>query len=282
MRKLSTLFAAVGLVMLVGGQAGAGPMPVNGTLTVALGSLGGPSLTGSGIGSSAGGVGSAATVPAGLLALTSPVSVVITPPAIGLTLITLPATTGSPVTNQAGSFTPQAPAQTPGDGGLPHGGTLGGAMGNNGIAKLYFGPTTSLPSCTGTNCIAGSVPLKYIGGGGNGMAVVAGLPVTVIGAVWNNLGVNATTPTKTLKIQKAAAGIPITITVTAFDKRTPGGAGTLQLVAPVNAKLAAGGLGILPVVGVLTLQFVPEPGTLLLVGSGIVGLVAFGRKRARG
>src|SRR5690606_33605548 len=175
------------------------------------------------------------------------------------------------------SFTPQA---------LPNGGTLGGAMGNNGIAKLYFGPNTLTPSptpCVGTGCpLAGSVPLKYIGGGGNGMAVVAGLPVTVIGAVWNNLGVNATTPTKTLKIQKAAAGIPITITVTAFDKRTPGGAGTLQLVAPVNAKLAAGGLGILPVVGVLTLQFVPEPGTLLLVGSGIVGLVAFGRKRARG
>ena len=33
--------------------------------------------------------------------------------------------------------------------------------------------------------------------------------------------------------------------------------------------------------GKLTLNFVPEPGTLLLLGSGVAGLAALGRRRMR-
>jgi PEP-CTERM motif len=33
------------------------------------------------------------------------------------------------------------------------------------------------------------------------------------------------------------------------------------------------------VLGTLTLNFVPEPGTLLLLGSGVAGLAILGRRR---
>jgi hypothetical protein len=249
MRKLFTFGAALALTALVAGQATAAVLPVNGTFRVALGTLGGPTLTGSGIGTSNGQF-ALATIPAGLLNLTGTATVAITPPALNLSKISVM----GPVANAAGSFNP------------------GGAMGNNGVANLFF---TS-------GAAAGSVGLQGIGGGGapyTGM--VAGLPVTIVPGTWTNLGATAGDPTKTIMIMTVAAGIPVAITATAFDNRTAGGAGTVQLVAPALAKIFAGNLGALPVVGVLTLQFVPEPGTLLLVGSGIVGLVAFGRKRTR-
>jgi len=37
-----------------------------------------------------------------------------------------------------------------------------------------------------------------------------------------------------------------------------------------------------PLTGILTLHFVPEPGTLLLLGSGVAVLAALGRRRWRG
>jgi hypothetical protein len=38
---------------------------------------------------------------------------------------------------------------------------------------------------------------------------------------------------------------------------------------------------VVPAFGIVSLHFVPEPGTLMLLGSGIAGLVAFGRSRVR-
>jgi hypothetical protein len=69
---------------------------------------------------------------------------------------------------------------------------------------------------------------------------------------------------------------------TGTDARTPGGLGQVTLVSPTKVVTnLTGGLLILVTLGKLTLNFVPEPGTLLLLGSGVAGLAALGRRRMR-
>jgi hypothetical protein len=50
------------------------------------------------------------------------------------------------------------------------------------------------------------------------------------------------------------------------------------LVSPT--KIFTNIAGTLAAFGVLSLTYVPEPGTLLLLGLGVAGLAAIGRRRA--
>lgn len=227
--------------------ADAAVLPVNATLSVTLSTTLTVAFTGSGIGDSAGGIGSTAAIPAGLLSATG-VSVPISPPVLNLSLITVPV-----LSHGAATFSPN------------------GALAHNAIANFFF--TNGFPG--------GSVPLSPVGGGGTATAVFAGIDITVIGATFSNLGLTTANPTVVTTISLTQAGIPITVSATAFDNRTAGGKGTVQLVAPASVLLFGGALGSLPLVGTLTLQFVPEPGTMLLVGAGLAGLTAFGRSRRR-
>jgi hypothetical protein len=70
-----------------------------------------------------------------------------------------------------------------------------------------------------------------------------------------------------------------TATVTG-SKSTTNGIGVVTLVAPtrVITELAVGNT---PVGVFYTFRFIPEPGSLLLIGSGVVGLVIIGRKRMK-
>ena len=128
-----------------------------------------------------------------------------------------------------------------------------------GVAHVcLFAPCTAPPPANVT------VPLSVVGIGGT--TTITGLVnVTVIGAPW-------TTGTA------AVFG-----TITMMGGTTGGGAaggGQVTLVTPVILWTnTVAGVFPVPSFATLTLNFVPEPGTLLLVGSGIAVLAALGRRR---
>ena len=59
--------------------------------------------------------------------------------------------------------------------------------------------------------------------------------------------------------------------------------GVVQLITPMQVvtNLTTGSNQKIALFGFLTIHFVPEPGMLLLLGSGVAGLVLLGRHRMR-
>jgi hypothetical protein len=155
--------------------------------------------------------------------------------------------------NAAGNFTGDGDDDPP----------LAGSMAILGVAKV----------CLFTPCNAGppanvAVPLSNVGVGGTA-TVSALVNLTVIGAPWTTGTAAVGTNT-----QMGLAHGPGSLT---SSTALPGG--VVQLVTPVFVSTNIGASAVLPVFARATLQFIPEPGTLILLGSGIVGLVAFGRTR---
>ena len=137
------------------------------------------------------------------------------------------------------------------------------------LASAYL---TGLVNTMGQAMAVATIPLSVVGQGGTtGFSAFGGLVAgTVTGNPWT---VGALTQTGVLN------GATTTLTASGFDNRDANGNGTLQIVTNVNADL---GIGNLPAMGILTITYdavIPEPGTALLLGSGILGLVVAGRRR---
>jgi hypothetical protein len=146
----------------------------------------------------------------------------------------------------------------------------GGAMPLLGSALLCFGATCSAASTILT------LPLGVVGAGGSTKAA-GPIAVTLDGAAWTKGTFTITWPGAVSIIGGTARGPNGNSGTTA----QPGG--KLLLVTPVHVHTGLPGFGELPGFGFLSIEFVPEPATALLLGAGLAALGAgLRRTGARG
>jgi hypothetical protein len=127
-----------------------------------------------------------------------------------------------------------------------------------------------------TFSVGGGLKLSVVGQPWTlGVATHTGVPnritLTVAGVITNRFTIHTT---------RTAQGFvhgPVSLT-----SSTAKGSGVIQIVTPTSVTTSLSPPNnFLPVFGIIRLHFIPEPGLILLLGSGIAGLVVLGRHRMR-
>ena len=256
MRKLFGLIAAATLV--VAGQAHAASLGFTGTLEVAITGLSPISAAGSGTATISGVNLTSLQVPAGAFSKGF-FSVAVTDPA---------------------AF-PIAGVQAKN---IKNGGVLTGFAIPSGVGKMGIQGVSTVclfGACNGVGSAAPSANLvvpftengtRGVGIGGPGIFKKGAVNLTVNGNPWTAGVAKIGTATAAGFIHGPASG----------GAATAGQAGgVVQLVTPTVISTNIGASAALPAFGIMRITFsaVPEPGTLLLLTSGVVGLAILGRSR---